>query len=360
MRYSASEVCGLLRPLLSGNTRPFLNPLGIEIEWFVYGEDGSPVSLEGQEALFEAIKGLSSVWDAGNEVGRNMIEVALRPCMSLREFVKGMLRIFSFLAEDTVARNWRFLFEPSAKETIGWIRKPGYEAALEALGTEAARYGDPRNSAKVVRLARENMISYAAFQVNVGVGSYDPFAREVKRLLYFFSNWSPAIALYFESRDRLSTRRVPDAYGFAQRFRGDGYRDYRFWENVEDELLRVPQLIRDGECGSFRYDGRYPARLNELHLGKLFWDARPRAPYDPDRARVEVRSLGTMSPPLMVEAVRLYDFLTELILGEGNSRGLPTLSESEWWSIKRKEFGYAEIVRRLLDELGVFGADIFG
>jgi hypothetical protein len=271
-----------------------------------------------------------------------MLEIACEPQHTLGQYINSLHEVFYYLSKTEFSRDWLYQFSGTAKETIGRIHSPRYDAAIQALIQEY-----PENGKRV----EECMTNYAAFQINVGVKQVGGvFSEQAKKLLYAFANWGPALCVYFESlADDVASKRLSDAYTFASEARGMKYMDWEFCNNLEEELFSVPQLLRQEPGDVYTYFGERPTTLSALHTGTIYWPCRPQGINDKMANRIEKRTLSAMTPVHSVRALRILNQLVTYVL-DVQVQHLPVLTEKEWKSIQLKKNSFT-VVREARDFL---------
>ncbi len=316
--YTARKIVRILRTQDVNNFK-FLAPLGVELECFVYDENGVPVDLTQH---LEVISGVPGVWQSGTDLGKNMLEIAFKPMNCLEDYLSSMEDAFYFLLKDKEACRWHFLFRGKGAKTIGNAEKKKYVAAINALKTENPKLGE-----KTVVC----MTNYAALQVNVGVEAFGGIFSEIaKKLVYVFSNCGPALSFFFEYLfSDFKSERLRHAYSFVGGVRGPRYMPWEFCERLEEELYNIPQLISKSGSGEWRYCGKRPRTINPVHTGKIFWLARPQGVYDKTSERVEIRSLSSVTPWHSVYVLEMIDLLVRHI-ARTDVKDLYVPTEEEW------------------------------
>jgi hypothetical protein len=320
------EVVEQMRKVAYESDLAFATSLGVEIECFVYDDDGNPIDLTAYPDLLSKVP---NVWGSGTDLGLNMLEFAFNPQSNLTGYIQSAKCAFKFLAEHEPSCNWNLLFAGSAWQTMGWVQKPRYNAAINAIIKE-----DPERGPKVV----DCMTGFAALQINLGVSQFGGvFSHEAKKLLFAFSNWGPALCLLCEERvGDTASERIAHAYDFATDYRGARYLSWEFCDNLERELLEIPQLIVRKPDDVWESYGKKPDTINPLHTGTIYWLARAQGVYDKDAARIEIRSLNSMTPVDSVHTLRVTNQLVAYVL-ETEVNDLPILTEDEWQFIRQKQ-----------------------
>lgn len=324
--HTASTLLAQLRDLGTPDRNiAFETSLGVESEMFVYDEAGNPVDLTH---YIELLQGIPDVWACGTDLGKNMLEIAFNPYRTIEAYVSSWIKVLSFFEGHNVSKNWHFLFSGDAQGTCGWVCKPRYAAAIDALIAESP------NGFKVV----DCMTSHAAWQVNVGVGQYGGvFSHEAKKLLYAFNNWGPAVCLLFERiANDLSCTRIAHGYDYAPEYRGPHYMPWEACDNLEGEILNIPQLIVCKHGDVWEPCGQKPLEINPVHTGTIYWFARAQGIYDKEAARIEIRSPNSIAPILSIKALLIIDQLIRFVL-ERDVKDIPVLDKNTWTAIKEKE-----------------------
>jgi hypothetical protein len=305
------------------NDVDFTTTLGPELEFFVYDQNCNPVNLTQYPDIIYHIK---HAMVTGTDLGLNQFEISSKSHHSLMGYLKAMKKVFTFLMEQTPSSTWLFEFNGTAHKTCGRVKGGAYDAKISALEKEDSVRG---------MLTEKCMTRHASFQINIGVSRFGGvFSHESKKLMYAFTNWGPALAVYFETLTHNKILdRLPNAYKFTTDIRGPMYKTWEFCDNLEEELLKVPQLITKDDDGTWRVYGKCPSSLNAAaniaHTGGIFWIVRPQAIGDKGAERMEFRALSAMSP---LHGAYTLRFVNQLVTYVQSTRvqDLPVLTESEW------------------------------
>jgi hypothetical protein len=343
---NAADILSQAQAILNDSNIQFPTTLGPEIECFSFTAEKEPFAAVKLVETMGCVQKLMYGKKIRVDFGHNILELPILPLNSVHEFGKFINTIFTVIKNQNP--NIKFLFAGDTPQTIFKIsRKNRYNALIDGVCRESVRGKD----------ILTNMCRHSAFQVNIGLGHWETFSIESKKLFYVLNNLGPSLAILFEELAGDFDSKRYKAFTFGEERRLPSY--YFNWETVdriEEFLLSIPQLIIEEPVKSnqWKVDGMLPKSLNAFHTSTIWHGVRfhgiDHKNKDKNGERLEFRLFNSMDPILMARAMVMIGEFTKYIV-ETPLQKIPILAQERWETIRTKKEGHRATIKMVRDVL---------